>query len=79
MPQVSKWLASQRALIKKKNGKRPTYKKISKEMKILKDFFAKQIKPDKEEIRELSKKTGRSTKNISKWFATQRFKLKKNK
>ena len=74
--QVSKWLASQRALIKKNSGKRHTHKKLTKEWKILVTFFEKETKPDKEEIRKLSEKTGRSAKQISKWFATQRFKLK---
>ena len=77
--QVSKWLASQRARIKKNPGKKHTHKKLTKERKILFDFFEKQIKPDKEEIKKLTENTGRSAEQISKWFATQRFKLKNKK
>ena len=80
VPQVSKWLATQRAKVKKNQGKRPTHKKLSKGRKNLIKSFNTNIKPDKEEIRKLSEKTGRTAKEISRWFATERFKIKiKNK
>ena len=76
--QVSKWLAGQRAKKKKNQGKQLLPKKISKERKLLQKFFEKKNKPNKNEIFELSKQTGKHAKKFQNGLLLKGLKIKNN-
>ena len=72
--QVSKWLATERAKIKKNISKRTVRQNLLKEKKILRDFFIKNQNPEKCDIFHLVMITGKTDKYLSRWFAIQRYK-----
>lgn len=76
LEQVSCWMDNKRASIKKKKTTR-NFRFEPKKRVVLKDFFAQNQKPNKQDIQHLMLLTGLTEKQIASWFTKERFKLNK--
>ncbi len=72
--QVSCWLDNKRASFKKRKTTN-SYRFEPRKRLALKELFATKQKPNKKDIQQLSRMTGLTEKQITSWFAKERFKL----